>query len=138
MAPPPDPMTYRRTAALALAAAVALAPRALAHWQPQYADAAPEVRDWYRNAELTPEAQARFGFKGCCDHADVVRTKFRVGVKGADDWEFFDTAASPPAWREIPADIIHFGEHAPDGQATLFRLGSAGALVCFWPPQGGI
>ena len=130
----------RRLLATALFCLLAFAPaRVIATWKPEYADADPAVQDWYRNAELTPQAQKRFAFKGCCDHADVVRSKFRVSSKdGADVWEFFDNDASPPAWREIPADIIHVGEHAPDGQATLFRLGAGGALVCFWPPEGGI
>ena len=98
------------------------------------------MRDWYRNAELTPAAQQRFGFKGCCDHADVVRTHFRVSQTNyGDAWEFWDDGAPEPGWRDIPADIIHVGEHAPDGRATLFRLGgSGGALVCFWPPDGGL
>lgn len=121
-------------AMLAAAMLCLLAAPSDATWRPEYAQADAAVRDWYKNAELTPEAQQRFPFKGCCDHADVVRTKFRVGVKGADVWEFLDGEQ----WREIPADIIHWGESAPGGAATLFRLGVGGALVCFWPPQGGI
>jgi len=128
----------RALVAAAMLCLLALASDAHATWKPEYAQADAAVRDWYKNAELTPEAQKRFDFAGCCDHADVVKTKFRVGAKGADDWEFWDDAASPAAWREIPPDIIHWGESAPGGEATLFRLGVGGALVCFWPPEGGI
>jgi len=105
-----------------------------ATWKPQYAQAAPEVRDWYEHAELTPEAQKRFPFKSCCKHSDVVRTKFRVDKKnGADQWWYLDG----DEYKLIPPDIIHWGEHAPDGQPTLFRLGEGGALTCFWPGADG-
>lgn len=110
-----------------------------ATWKPEYAQADQAVQDWYKNAELTPEAQKRFGFKGCCDHADVVKTRFQVSKKnGADVWEFWDDAATPPSFQPIPSDIIHWGEAAPGGLPTLFRLGIGGALVCFWPGEGGI
>ncbi len=62
-----------------------------------------------------------------------MRTKFRVGVAGDDVWEYLDGNT----WRPIPADIIHWGETAPGGRATLFRIGTDGALTCFWPPQSG-
>ena len=128
----------RALLATAMLCLLVVAP-ARATWKPEYADADPAVRDWYRSAELTPEAQKRFVFKTCCDHADVVKTRFRVSKRdGADVWEFWDETATPPGFREIPADIIHWGETAPGGEATLFRLGPTGALVCFWPPQGGI
>lgn len=124
--------------ATALLCLFAFAP-ARATWKAEYAQADAAVQDWYRNAELTPEAQKRFAFKGCCDHADVVKTRFRVSKRdGADAWEFWDDAASPPSFQPIPPDIIHWGERAPGGAATLFRLGPGGALVCFWPPEGGI
>ena len=38
------------------------------------------MRDWYKNAELTPQAQKRFAFKTCCDHADVVKTLLTAGA----------------------------------------------------------
>lgn len=117
--------------------ALVIAGAAHATWKPQYADASPAVRDWYEHAQLTQAAQKRFGFASCCAHADVVRTQFRVGVKGDDVWEFWDQSAAPPGWQEIPADIIHWNEEAPDGQATLFRMGGDGALTCFFPPQSG-
>lgn len=108
-----------------------------AEWKPEYAQVAPALRDWYAHAQLTEAAQKRFSFTSCCAHSDVVHTRFRVGVKGADVWEFWDEFAAPSGWREVPADIIHWGEAAPDGQPTLFRLGAGGALTCFWPGESG-
>jgi hypothetical protein len=58
----------------------------LATWKPEYAKASPDIQAWYRNAELTEEAKLRFPFKKCCDHADVVRTKFHVNkTTGGDE-----------------------------------------------------
>lgn len=104
-----------------------------AEWKPEYAQASPEVRDWYRNAELTEAAQGRFPFKKCCDHADVVRTQFRVETSnGSDAWFYLDGET----WKAIPSDIIHWGESAPDGQPTLFVY--SGRETCFFPGRGGI
>jgi hypothetical protein len=50
---------------------------ALTEWTPKYANVSPRVREWYRNAQLTPEAQKRFHYVKCCDRADVFRTQFR-------------------------------------------------------------
>lgn len=116
--------------ALALASALSPAPaRDLGQWdgQPQ------EVRDWYKNAELTAEAQQRFPFKKCCAQSDVVRTQFRVDkVSGADAWWWLDGET----WRAVPPDIIHWGESAPDGQPTLFVF--LGKETCFFPGDGGL
>jgi len=48
----------------------ALAAQVQARWKAEYASQPPDVQQWYRNAELTEAAQARFRFKKCCDHAD--------------------------------------------------------------------
>src|SRR5690348_6209954 len=63
---------------LCCGAAAAFASQAQATWKPEYTNNAPEVQAWYRNAELTEAAKNRFPFKKCCDHADVVKTKFNV------------------------------------------------------------
>lgn len=106
---------------------------AFATWKPEYAALPQSVRDWYRNAELTPEAQKRFNFKSCCEKADVVKTQFRVSKSTSGDEWFWDRDGQ---WQRIPEDVIHWGETAPDGQATLFVV--SGREVCFWPPDGGI
>lgn len=117
----------------AIVAALAVVCPAGATWRPEYAQASPAVQDWYRNAELTPEAQGRFPFKKCCDRADVVRTQFRVNrVDGGDEWFYRDGEA----WKRIPPDIIHWGKGAPSGQPTLFVY--AGSETCFFPGDSGI
>lgn len=104
-----------------------------AHWKPEYASQPPEVQQWYQNAELTPAAQAKFGFQKCCAHSDVVHTQFKVNkTSGADEWFWLDG----DTWKRIPPEIIHPDEHAPDGQPTLFVYEHL--ETCFFPPQGGI
>lgn len=121
-----------RSIAFALLASLFVAP-AGATWKPQYADADPAVQDWYRNAELTPAAQEKFHFKSCCAHSDVVKTKFRVNkTNGADEWWYLD---ADNQWQKIDDDLIHWGESAPDGQPTMFAIGSM--PTCFWPGASG-
>jgi len=104
-----------------------------ATWKPEYANAPQAVRDWYHHAQLTGKAQLRFPFKSCCEHADVVKTQFRVNkVDGRDEWYWFDNGN----WRRIPDDIIHWGEATPDNQPTLFVY--HGQETCFWPGEPGI
>lgn len=99
----------------------------------QYADQPPEIREWYRNAELTPAARRRFPYVKCCDGADVVRTSFRVDkTSGADAWWWLDGET----WKRVPDDIIHWNESAPGGQPTLFVF--QGRETCFFPPDAGI
>lgn len=106
---------------------------AFAEWRPEYANASPEVRDWYRNAELTPEARLRFPFVKCCDHADVFRTEFRVNKgNGGDEWWYL---AASGEWTLIPADIVHVDRHAPDNQPTLFIYNNK--ETCFFPAGAG-
>ena len=118
-----------------------IATAASGRWKPEYAQLPEDVRDWYRSAELTAPAQERFGFKSCCDSSDVVKSQFRVDrTTGADQWFYLKDGVFLP----IPPDIIHWGEHAPDNQPTLFALAhqigshQAGELTCFYPPDGGI
>jgi len=112
---------------------IGLSGDAHATWKPEYANAPPEVQQWYRNAQLTEAAQKRFGFKSCCAHSDVVKTTFRVDkANNGDEWYWFDNGH----WSQIPSDIIHWGESAPDGQPTLFAVGNL--PTCFFPGQGGL
>jgi hypothetical protein len=113
--------------------AVSTADPAHATWKPEYANAALEVQEWYRNAQLTDAAQRRFGFKSCCAHSDVVKTAFRVDkATNGDAWYWLKDGQ----WNLIPPDIIHWGESAPDGQPTLFAIGNL--PTCFYPGQGGL
>ena len=123
----------RRYIPVGLVASVALAAQAQATWKPEYALNSPEIQAWYRNAELTEAAKIRLPFKKCCDHADVVRTRFTVNKTDAgDEWFYLDGES----WKRIPPDIIHWGLTAPDSQPTLFVY--AGKETCFFPGDGGI
>ena len=114
---------------------VCLATVAAARWKPEYANAPQAIQDWYRSAELTPEAQKRFGYKSCCAKADVVRTKFKVdAATGEDRWYWLNPVVNE--WQLIPVDIIHTERRSPDGRPTLFVI--AGTPVCFFLPDGGI
>jgi hypothetical protein len=121
---------------------VLLADTTLARWKPEYASRPQAVRDWYDKASLTASAQERLGFVRCCKESEVVRAQFRVdraAAHGADQWWWLDG----DTWKRIPDDIIHWGEHAPDGRPTLFVLDQpfldwpAGTPTCFWPPLEG-
>src|SRR5262249_32092895 len=86
---------------MSIAAIIALASPVGATWKPEYANQPFEVQQWYRNAELTRAAQTRFPFKKCCDHSDVVKTKFNVNKTSAgDEWYWLDG----DKWRRIPDD----------------------------------
>jgi hypothetical protein len=127
------PSSIRRYVCLAALSAGVLISQADARWKPEYVNAPQAVRDWYQHAQLTKKAQMRFAFKSCCAHSDVVRTKFRVSrTDGRDEWFWLDGQD----WRRIPDDIIHWGEHAPDRQPTLFVY--QGHETCFWPGESGI
>lgn len=105
-----------------------------ARWKNEYAQVSQATVDWYETRTLTPEAEARFHFKSCCAKSDSVRTKFKVGGKGNDEWYWLDRGE----WRKVPADIIHPDEHNPNGEATLFVLPGTSEPTCFYPPGGGI
>lgn len=124
-----------RSTTIILTCLIGILPSTLeARWKAEYTSQPQEVQDWYRNAELTPEAQKRFHFAKCCAHSDVVNTKFRVSkVDGHDEW-YYERA--PGDWQRVPDDIIHWGESAPGGQPTLFVFGER--PTCFFPGQGGI
>jgi len=105
-----------------------------ATWKPEYAAQPQWIQDWYRAAELTPEARKRFPYKKCCDHADVVQTRFKVNKdNGQDEWFYED---QPDHWKQIPTDVIHWGKSAPGGKPTLFVFQDK--ETCFFPGDGGI
>lgn len=105
---------------------------ASARWKPEYAQLPQATRDWYRDAELTEAAKKRFNFTKCCDQSDVVKTKFKVGGTGGDQWWWLNDNK----WQRIPDDVIHWGVSAPGGLPTLFVLG--GQPTCFFPGEGGL
>ena len=109
---------------------------ARAEWKPEYALQPPEVREWYRSQKVNPEAREKLHipFESCCDHADVVKTQFRVNrIHGGDEWFYED---APGHFKRIPPEVIHWGETAPGGQPTLFVY--SGKETCFFPGDSGI
>jgi hypothetical protein len=99
------------------------------------AQADPSVRDWYEKQEINPAAQKRLNvtFKSCCKNGDVFLTQFRIGPgeDGDDEWWYLQKGV----WKRIPDDVIHWGEYAPDGRATLFLYTSGGQELCFYPSR---
>jgi hypothetical protein len=113
---------------------------AFATWKPEYAQADPAVQNWYRAAMVTPTAQKRLHFAGCCDDSDIVHTHFTVDRSSGDDQWMYEKDGH---WVPIPGDIVHWDEHAPDGKPVLFALSHdfmgnpEGTLTCFYPPDSG-
>ena len=106
-----------------------------AAWKPEYAQNSPEVREWYNNQLLNEATRQRLqvDWHSCCSHGDVFRTKFKVGGDGRDEWWYLKDGT----WQKIPNDIVHWGEHAPDGRPTLFIYQSTGQELCFYPGEDG-
>lgn len=117
-----------------------LASSAIAQEEPvtdPYAHVPKHIRDWYRNAQLTPEAEKRFNYKSCCDIGDALDAKFKFMVDqktGKEAW--FYQQSGTAEWHIIPDFIIQHGKPHPEGKGVLFAVW--GNLVCFFPPEGGI
>ena len=124
--------------AFVLSATVAIfttTPRA--EWKPEYGAQPQSVQNWYKEQKMTDETWKRLGspsWKSCCDGGDVFKTQFRVGKDNSDQWWYLTKAG---VWKQVPPDVIHWGEHAPSGQATLF-IRWTGQELCFYPPEEGI
>ena len=89
---------------------------------------------WYEAQEINPEAQKRLGisWKSCCNHSDVVKTRFRVDRTTYDDeWWYLDGNT----WRKVPSDIVHWNDPTPDGRPVLFVY--QGTPTCFYPGDTG-
>ncbi len=111
-------------------------------WKPEYAQNSPEVQRWYKDQKMNPAAKERLrvDWSSCCEHGDVFHTQFRIGKStlenpyGADERWYLKPDGT---WKQIPPDIIHWGEHAPDGRPTLFIYQSTGQELCFYPAEDG-
>jgi hypothetical protein len=91
--------------------------------------------EWYNKQEINPIARQRMGigFKSCCEHADVYKTRFRVAKDNSDQWEYLRDGK----WKVIPPDIIK-DEDTPDREPVLFINKHDGVELCFFVPRGGI
>jgi hypothetical protein len=95
------------------------------------------AESWYEQQTLNRETMNRLnvGWNSCCLGSEVVKTQFRVNkTTHGDEWYYLRAGK----WKRVPDDTIHWGQHAPNGQATLFVYFMTGAETCFYPPQEGI
>ena len=119
-----------KTIRFAIATTAALT--ALAFTWPAWSDS------WFDRQTLNPPTMKRLnvGWNSCCLGSEVVKTQFRVDkTSNGDEWYYLK---EDNTWKRVPDDTIHWGQHAPDGQATLFVYFMTGEETCFYPPQEGI
>ena len=92
---------------------------------------------WFERQTLNPATMKRLavGWNSCCLGSEVVKTQFRVDRTSYGDECFY---VKDGTWKRVPDDTIHWGQHAPGGQATLFVYFMTGEETCFYPPQEGI
>lgn len=93
----------------------------------------PEYQAWANNARTTEAAYKRLGWRKCCNHAEVFRTKFMPFKENGQDGYLYEVTEG--IWKRVPADIIHWDEQAPDGRPTLFIY--QGKETCFFVALGG-
>jgi hypothetical protein len=92
-----------------------------------------QMQAWYSEVEIMPEARKRLPWTKCCNKAEIVKAQFRVEkTTNGDEWYYWTNGS----FKRIPPDIIHWGEVAPDKEATLFVYN--GHETCFFPPEGGL
>src|SRR5260370_2688621 len=92
---------------------------------------------WYEQQTLNSATMKRLnvGWNSCCLGSEVVKTQFRVNkTTSGDEWFHLKDGT----WKRVPDDTIHWGQHAPGGQATLFVYFMTGDESCCYPPQDGI
>jgi len=128
----PQRWTPRGIAFHGLCAMVVLAGPANATWKPNTHRFRPKVQDGIGNAELTDAAKIASRSRSACDHADVVKTQFRVNrPPTATSGTWLDGEQ----WRRIPPGRHSLGPDGPQPAANavhLFRQGT-----CFFPGDGG-
>jgi hypothetical protein len=115
-----------------LSFAVVTALTGLASTAPAWSDTS-----WFEHQTLNPSTMKRLnvGWNSCCLGSEVVKTQFRVNkTTYGDEWYYVKDGT----WRRVPDDTIHWNQHAPNGQATLFIYFMTGDETCFYPPQEGI
>lgn len=108
-------------------------PLTLVTYKPDYATSPPEVREWFKNAKLTPAAYKRLGWHGCCDNADRFVTTF---AQEDENWYYYQDGKKIL----IPADTIHTEDDPTMPQqlkveGVLFII--SGTVGCFWAPKTG-
>jgi hypothetical protein len=107
-------------------------------------------KEWMNRARTTQESRKRpdINMVSCCHDGDRVKTKFSVDrSSGHDKWTYLDPVEG--VWKEIPEDIIHYGNDDPSVPKMPEALKREGVLfvyrswdgkfieTCFWPPEEG-
>lgn len=118
---------------------------ARAHDTLHYVQAPADWQKWFGEAKTTEQSRPRLATQGfvwhsCCNHADQVKTQFRVSPNPphGDEWHYLDPKTQQ--WVRIPNDIIH----EEDDPTMPRQLKIEGVLfvynrlpTCFWAPQEG-
>lgn len=119
--------------------------KARGHDTLHYIQAPADWQKWFSEALTTPESRPRLATQGfiwhsCCNHADRVKTQFKVSENKPyeDQWHYLDPQTQQ--WVRIPNDIIHY-EDDPTMPTQLKIEGVLfvyqGLPTCFWAPQEG-
>ncbi len=92
-----------------------------ATYKPEFSTHSDALRQWFQNAETTPEYRAwresrsMSAFVSCCESSERVRAKFRMNkTDRGDDWYYECPEELKEAcggivgnWKQIPPMIIH-------------------------------
>lgn len=92
--------------------------------------------EYGRNRGICPEQDPNNVQCKCCNESEIPKAEYRVSTGAIDERgypkeEWWYKREGSDQWRMVPEDVIHWGEHAPDGQPVLFLLG--GKERCFFP-----
>jgi hypothetical protein len=92
-----------------------------ARWKPQYADASPELRQWFYDMKV-PGTKHR-----CCSQADGAKAERRWAADGAIEVRYFadfeayeQHGTVDSGWVRVPGDVIIRGEPNLNGMPTVW------------------
>lgn len=111
----------------------------------------PQLAGWAEEQLITRQHGARYGGTTgpvcpvpdvnnvqclCCKGSEIVKAEYRLSKRlderGYPIDEYWYKRAGSDEWKLIPDDVVHWNEHAPDGQPTLFIIGGT-IERCFFP-----
>lgn len=118
----------------------------------------PQLVGWAEEQLITKQHGARYGGTTgpvcpvpdvknvqclCCKDSEIVKAEYRLSKKldlrgyPIDEYWYKRSGEDPRTgkeyeWKLIPDDVVHWNEHAPDGQPTLFIIGG-NIERCFFP-----
>lgn len=114
----------------------------------------PSLEGWAEQQIVTPEYGKRMGCANpemrqgpscyCCAYSEIIEdaeyklSKDKVQVINGKEYpvdEWWYKLPGKTEWKLVPDDAVHWGEHAPNGQAVLFFLPGTTTPRCFFPPK---